>query len=1063
MSSTHRSSILHALLAAALLGGSSAAALSGHTTDQTDPDPPASSTREVRIDGRSLGGFVLPVLPIPHDLRISAQRTVEWTVDDTKRLLLSGDVTIEIGSYDFRSSSAVVWINRLPTADGLVTQFAAWFPSVSEPTRRAGLGASGRDVLITSCLDGEVKLSTVILEPGPIRSREVAEGEKRLARYLRRTLATPAPSLNRRPDILVPDLPPEPVLEPGGTLVRKAVVEPLVGPDSVTLPNANQSEPDIFNPKGLVSFSADEIVVEEDRDAIAVVGSVVIDYDGSNSADDLRRLSLVAERGVVFLTPGTIRDLREGAATVPAESIEGIYLEGGVRATDGEYTLRGSSVYYDLPLNQAVIMDAVLRTYTRQGRRLPVYARADEMRQIASEQWTASRATVSTSEFFTPHLSIGLERVTVTEGYRGPSGMDEETTWIQGRGLTLKAGTIPFFYLPTFEGTVEQIPLQDIRIGYQEDKGVGISTRWNAWTLLGLERIDGVDAEISLDGWIERGPAAGLDLELSDLGGVSGSGRFDAYGLYDLGGTDRTAAGRNVDIDRGMRGQIVGEYRATLSADLYLEAQLAYLSDETWASAWRERDFKSRREYESSIYLDYSPDNTSLSFLVKTDLDDFLSNSYMLASRPYFVEKYPEIDYDREGDDIENVVTWSSRWNFSSMSLDPTAGTSDSLGVRLPAFAVGFDGTNGDTSIDGQYLGAGYNEQTVNRFHTRQELSIPIDGEGWTIAPFVFGRFDGYLQGDDELYRTQQGIEAEQAMYRVMLGGGARASTQFQTIDNSARSDLFDIHRLRHILEPNTTLWYGWADRPTGSVPVYDQRIEGATGGTAAQVGMRQTLQTQRGGVGNRRSVDVLVLDYGAVINDPTDDFQRPDLRNAAGRQNYYAWAQSPYPQFYRWEPELSQWGTHAYGSAIWQVSSSLTLATNGLFNWETRDVYDYSDPSNPVLRSMAGLLRGSTGVQFTHNPDTSSYLEYRYLGASRDELLQAGLLYRIGRLYQVGISPQYDLRRDEFRAVSGTIRRKLPDFDFSLSVGYDLIRDQTVFGMSLRVPPQPGVGFPTY
>ena len=1063
MPGINRSSIVHAAIAAVLFGGSSGTfAVSGGVPSK-DVDPPASKTTEVQIDGRSLGGFVLPVLPVPHDLRISAEQTFEWTVDDTKRLFLKGDVTIEIGSYDFRSASAVVWINRLPTADGLVTQFAAWFPSVSEPTRRAGMGASGRDVLITSCLDGEVKLSTVVLDQGPTRSQEVATGEKRLARYLRRLLAKPTPKLTRRPDILVPDLPPKPILQPGGRLVREASTEPLVGPESVSLPTANQAAPNIFDPQGMVSFSANEIVVEENRDAIAVVGSVVIDYDGSNAADDLRRLSLVAERGVVFLTSGTVRGLREGTATVPAESIEGIYLEGGVRATDGDYTLRGSSVYYDLTRNQAVIMDAVLRTYTRQGRRVPVYARADEMRQIASEQWIASRATVSTSEFFTPHLSIGLERVTVTEGYRGPSGQDEETTWIKGRGLTLKAGTIPFFYLPSFEGAADQTPLRDVRIGYQEDKGIGISTRWNAYSLLGLERIPGVDAEISLDGWIERGPAAGLDLGLSNLGGISGQGRFDAYGLYDLGGVDRTASGRNVTIDQGMRGQVVGEYRATLSADLYLEAQLAYLSDETWASAWRQGDFQARREYESSLYLDYSPDNTSLSVLVKGEINDFLSNSYMLASRPYFVEKYPEIDYDREGDDIENVVTWSSRFNFSSMSLNPTAGTANSLGIRLPAFAVGFDGTNGNTSINGQYLDAGYNEQTVNRFHTRQELAVPIDGEGWTITPFVFGRFDGYLQGKDELYRTQQGIDADQAKYRVMLGGGTRASMQFQTVDNKARSDLFDIHRLRHILEPNTTLWYGWSDRPTGSVPIYDQRIEGATGGTAAQVGMRQTLQTQRGGVGNRRSVDMLVLDYGAVFNDPTDDFQRNDLRNAAGQQNFYAWAQSPYPQFYRWEPELSQWGTHAYGSAIWQVSSSLTLATNGLFNWEAREVYDYSDPSNPVLRSMAGLLRGSAGAQFTHNPDTSSYIEYRYLAASQDELLQAGVLYRIGRLYQIGISPQYDLRRDEFRAVSGTIQRKLPDFDFSLSIGYDLIRDQTVFGMGLRVPPQPGVGFPTY
>ncbi|MCP4836195.1 MAG: hypothetical protein GY895_15685 [Phycisphaera sp.] len=1053
-----RSSIVLLAIAVIFGGGSWSTSVSGGSTAIDDADPP-SETREIPIDGRSLGGFVLPVLPVPHDLRMSAERAAEWTVDDTKRLLLRGDVTIEIGSYDFRSEVAVVWINRLPTSDGLVTQFAAWFPSVSEPTRRAGLGASGRDVLITSTLSGEVKLSAVVLEQGPVRSGDVASGEKRLTRYLRRLQATPLPELTRRPDILVPDLPQKPELVPGGTITRTSAPPALIGPDSVSLPLSDKGDPNIFDPRGLVSFSADEVVIEEDRDAIAVVGSVVIDYDGTNAADDLRRLSLVAERGVVFLRSGTVQGLREGAATVQAEAIEGIYLEGGVRATDGQYTVRGSNIYYDLPRNQAVIMDAVLRTYAREGSRLPIYARADEMRQVASDQWKAERATVSTSEFFTPHLSIGLERVTVTEGYRGSSGEGEETTWIKGRGLTLRAGRIPFFYLPNFEGSADQIPLRDIRIGYQEDKGVGVSTRWDAYGLLGLEPIEGVRAEARLDGWIERGPAAGLMLDLDDLGDISGRGRLDAYGLYDLGGVDRTQAGRNVDIDEGMRGQVVGEYRATLSADLYLEAQLAYLSDETWATSWRESDYSQRREYESSLYLDYSPDNTSLSILVRGEANDFLSNSYTLASRPYFVEKYPELDYDREADDIADIVTWSSRWNFASMSLRPTSGTANSLGVRLPAFAV----LDGNTAVAEKYYGVGYTNETVNRFHTRQELAVPIDGDGWTIAPFVFGRFDGYLQGNYDLYRAEQNIEVDQPDYRVMLGGGARASAQFQTVDNDARSDLLDIHRIRHILEPNATLWYGWSDRPTGSVPIYDQRIEGATGGTAAQVGLRQTLQTQRGGVGNRRSVDMLVLDYGVVFNDPTDDFQRVGLANAKRDPNLYAWAQSPYPQFYRWEPELSQWGTHAYGGGLWQVSSSLTLAANGLFNWEKREVYDYSDPSNRTIRSMSGLLRGSVGAEFTHNPDTSSYIEYRYLGATNDELLQVGLQYRIGRLYQLGVTPQYDLRRSEFRTVNATLRRKLPDFDFSLSVGYNLIRDQTVFSMGLRIPPQPGVGFPTY
>jgi hypothetical protein len=289
-----------------------------------------------------------------------------------------------------------------------------------------------------------------------------------------------------------------------------------------------------------------------------------------------------------------------------------------------------------------------------------------------------------------------------------------------------------------------------------------------------------------------------------------------------------------------------------------------------------------------------------------------------------------------------------------------------------------------------------------------------------------------------------------------------RASAQFQTVDDRARSDTFDIHRLRHILEPNATLWWGWDDRPDGWAPIYDQRVEGASGGTVAQLGMRQTLQTQRGGVGNRRSVDMVVLDYGVVVNDGADDFQATNLYTPAGLPNRYAWAQSPYPSFYRWEPELSQWGSHGYVSGLWRMSSALTLAADGLFGWEPREVWDLSGDV-PVLREMNGLLRGSVGVEMEHNPDSSSFIEYRYLGASNDELLQAGLLYRIGRLYRVGVSPQYDLRRDEFRSVTASIRRTLPDFDLSGTIGYDLVRDQTIFGVRLSMPPQPGVGFPTY
>ncbi|MDG1360020.1 MAG: hypothetical protein P8P71_06230 [Phycisphaerales bacterium] len=1043
-----------AIALASLLAGSASASTSP-AIDRDDELGPA--TRRVAIDGSSLGGFVLPILPVQHDLEIDAKKATRWSVDDTQRLVLEGDVEIVLGTYAFRADLALVWINRLPTKDGLVTQAAFWFPEVSEPTRRAGLGASGRDVLVTATIDGKVALRTILLEDGPIRNTSVARGEQRLARYLRTLAAPPLPKLGKRLDVQVPPKAPKPVLEPGGRIVRETPTSNQLDPTEIELPVQGGGDLPIFDPRGLVSFNADETVVDEDRDAIIVLGSVVIDYDGTNTGEDLRRLSLVSDRGVVFLVPGTIKGLREGTATVEAESITGIFLEGAVRASDGDYTMRGSSIYYDLPRNRATIMDAVLRTYSRRGRNLPVYARAEEMRQLSTDQWTADRATISTSEFFTPHLSIGLERVTVTER---PDAEGSTTTWVKGDGLTMNAGGIPFFYWPGFEGTADEPPLKGVRSGFEKDKGFEIGTTWDLFRMLGIAEPDWVAADLLIDGFLDRGPAVGLDLDLSGIGGVSGYGAFDLYGLYDFGGTDRTSAGEDVEIAQGLRGQAVGEYRAVLSADLYLEAQLSYLSDQTWATSWREREYDSRREYETSFYFDYSPDNTSLSLLAKTKINDFLSNGWLIASQPYQVEKMPEILYDREGDDILETVTWSSTYGFSSMRLSPTAGSAASLGVESDNFAT----TDADASVASLYEGAGYNDDVVQRFHTRQEFTLPISGEGWNVSPFVFGRFTGYLDGNWEEYREQSGVDTDLDEYRVMLGGGARASTRFVEVDNTARSEFFDVHRLRHIIEPNSTLWWGWDSLPDGAFPLYDQRIEGATGGTVAQIGARHTLQTQRGGPGNRESVDLLAMNYGAVFNDGADDFQRDDLIRPGGAYNAYAWAQSPYPQFFSWEPELSQWGTHGYASGVWQVSSSLAFAGSGLFAWEPREVIDVRDGiASPQSRTINGILRGSVGFEMSHAPDTSSFIEYRYLAATLDELLQVGLRYRVGRLYQFAVSPQYDLKRDEFRAATASIVRKTPDFDFTLTVGYDLIRDETTFGVRLAVPQTPGIGFPAY
>lgn len=995
-------------------------------------------------DGSTLGGFVLPTKPLDVRCSLSANRGWTWKQDDTQRLFLEGDVRVKVGGYSFSARRAVVWINRLPMGASLATQIAVWFERADEPTRRAGLGASGKDLLVTATVSGATELALLVTEdrlPGErvgaepsdaARERRafVKSGEVRLARYLRgleaRIEAGTQP-LSTLPVVDQVRPRPDPMPVPGGTIVVPAR-EAAASATSPARPEKKQSAP-LFEATGTVSFSADSIAIEERADRIAVQGMVEIEYVASTETAE-RSLQLSAERGVIFLKRGTLKDLKGGSRSLDSTAVEGIYLEGAVQASDGEYALRGARVYYDLKENRAAIVDAVLRTYDRNRRDLPIYVRAAELRQVAADEWAAERASVSTSEFFTPHLAIGVDRVTVTKQPADAGG----GVFVDARGAALEVGGTRLVPLPGYSGPVERVPLRSIEMGYEDDRGLEIGTSWDLAALLGRPQVRGVDSELEVDGYTERGMGIGTTWRLSE---EFGKGVIDLYSLYDTGGRDRTSSGEFVEQDEGFRGIVDADWRAALDSTLTLRTQLAYISDETFVSAWRQQAFNQRREYESSVDLVNTSDNTSLSLYAKHDLNDFISNSYLLASRGYTVDKLPEFAYHRVGDEPLEGVTWTQQWSAAAMSLRPTTGTPESLGVPVGAWGGAIAPTG---SIDDAYAAAGYDDGSVARFDTRHELSIPLASAAVTVTPFVSGEFTGYV--GDALETYDAGVES----LRMQAGGGVRSSMRFVRVDDSAQSRLLDVNRLRHIVEPYSTLWYGWDSNDPGELPVYDQSYEGTSAGIAVNLGVRQTLQTQRGGAGAWRSVDWVKMDLGVVLNDEGDDFT-PEPVDPLNPFSSLRWAQSPIPAFYSFRPELSQWGSHAYGASTWQLSDALTLGGTATYVFDDRDFV--TDPGT-VLPNLA---RASLGLEMRHNPVTSTYIEYRYVAPTSTELLQVGVLYEVGKRYLLSLSPQYDLEAGEFRAVSGSVTRTFPDFDLNADAGYDLVQDQTFVGVSLSIP----------
>ncbi len=957
----------------------------------------------IPVTGDRLSGFVLPVEPVAGDIRLHALRAWGWTVDDTKRLLLQSEVRVRIGTHRFTAEEVVVWINRVPSERGLINQIALYFPRLENPGERAGMGVSGDDVLVTGSARGSVELNVALLHDRPPPAGDVIRrAERRLAAHLER-LRTDPPPLADRPRFDRPPPRTMPAPQPGQP-VEPLALEPAETDQETT---AGTGLP-LFSPSGTIWFSWDDLNVTTgvDENVITATGGIVAQYlaelVAGQDTGEFSRLTLSAQRAVVFTDPGPIDELLTGRLGV--ESIRGIYLEGNVVATadDDRYTVRAPHIYYDLRTNQAIMLQAVLRTYNRQYG-IPIYARAEEMRQIAADQWTSRRATVSTSEFFTPHLAVGAGRVTVTQRPRSGGGAAEagdSTLFVESRHNTLEMVGVPVLYWPRFAGTVEDVPLRSFEVGANDTEGVRILTEWNAFALLGVEAPAGVEAIVELDGYTKRGPATGLDLSY-DLASALGS--VDLYYLHD-DGVDRTSSGLNVVPEKTNRGVALWDHRQPLSAFWDFQSQLSWISDPTFITSWRERDYYNRREYETMAAVLYERNNVAFSALLKYNLNDFISNSYLLASRAYQVQRMPELGYRRFGDALFNdVVTYSSETRLGRVKFDFESGTPNELGVRAAAFGVG-----PNDSISAAFVAAGFPTEWVSRFDTRHELAVPLALGPVNVVPFAVGRLTFYSEDFDS-------FSSESGDSRWFGSVGVRMNTQFSRVDNSVENRLLDLHRLRTIIEPRITAWYGATNIPQGALPVYDQDVEAIGGASAVEFGLTTTIQTQRGGPGRWRSVDVLTVNASAVIN--SEDANR----------------QSPTPQFFEYRPEYSLFGDHIFASAVWELSDHLSVVGQG--------TYDLDNDT---------LARGSIGTEMQHTPQLSTFIEYRVIEASDNELLGISWQYQLSPKYLIALRPQWDFVAEDFRAIGLLVTRRFPDFSVSFTVRRDEISNETTIGASL-------------
>ncbi len=1017
------------------------------------------------ITGHDFAGLRLPLAPVSGPITFKANRAWTWMDDErptfggavdapVHRLVLEGDVRIRLGFYEFASSRAVVWVQHVDNApDGKnVQQVFLYLDRAETPDADAATSFFAQRLPVRAVIDqtGDVELTCDVVNPGRPGLPLVAEGEAALAKSLRNWLSPPE----------------EPEEAPAPSGLAEAPPPGVIQ----GLPPVERFEP-IFAKSGILTISPGNItlVSGEKENSVVVSGGVVVQYSDLGRSRSLR---LNAQRAVIFLPPGKLGDL----GRLDVKDVRGIYLEGDVVATDGKYTLRGPRVYYDVQRNRAMVIDAVFWTY-ESHRGLPFYLRAETIRQESGTEFVASRARITSTAFFDPELSVGASSLTIKRVPReeapssggsagsgeggglfagqdagpfgrqgggesgfasggpveaglsarglieGPSTSGDLRNIITAEDITLRAAGVPFLYWPTFEGDPEQIPLRDVRVENSSGSGAALKTTWNAYGLLGIARKPGLDADVMLDAYFERGIAIGTKLDWREF---DRRGSAFAYVVpYDTG-TDLYAPGTKKDRDGETRGIVYADQVEKIDENWRLYLEGAYISDESFVDAFFENQGRTRREFTNRANLRYRDDNSYFAVEAKGNANDFIANEYLLQTPGYVTSRTPEATYIRLFDDpignddpeIPGPILWTQEYRAGRLELQFDEPHADERGFNNDSLAQRAFGIGKTQAIADRLRSQGYFEDGIFRADTRQELDMPLQVGEVNITPYTVGRVTTW---DNDFYEFSPN---EGDNVRFWYGAGTRVSTTLQRVDESVDSRLFDLHRMRHIITPYGNVWQSGTNVDRVDLPVYDEGVEGVAEGGIASFGIDQTWQTQRGRAGKWHSVDVFKFDAGYTNSSRDSD------------------RESPIGRFIDYRPELSNTGNFFTLDGVWQVSDALALSGSS--------VYD-TDASQQA--------RSSVGAVVQHYPDFSSFVELRSLNAEDSTHLDFGQAYKLSQKYRVAWVGSYETNVGEFSDISFEVQRSFPTAEFGVGLSYNNITSETSFGFVFRPAAAKGQG----
>jgi hypothetical protein len=917
-------------------------------------------------------GPLLPDAISQHGIVMRGRYARQWKQSDgTLVLVFSGGFQLDFGPRRLNADDAVVWIaSRAASADTLKHyELTVYLAGRARVLETAGTTIEDEFLLVSN-----LRTSGALTKLHDSHSPEIMENSRfyqqaladrqRVERGLGPATDARRPVAVARPDEDgLPDRPPrvltydfgnvEPAETPTGEIaqvVTNGVYFAQTGGPSVPV----------------LEIRADNAVVFTASDgAPPLIGSV--GEDASDARAGQGRTGAPSEP-VPKPTRGAMGELAK-----VQQAILAVYLEGDVVLTLDNRFVRASRLYYDFERDRALILDGVLRS-DLPDRDVPLYIRADEIRQLSAREFSARNARVGTSEFYTPHYHVGAERVYVqdrseldshgrTKGaVAGTYELENTTLNIDGR---------PIAWWPYSQGDYQssETMIRSVRIGHNDDFGTQLATRWYLFNLLGAATPVGYDATLRADYLSKRGPGIGVD---ADYQRPTYFGKWRGYYIHDEG-EDNLGPLRDDTPDTENRGRILWRHRHYLPNDWEATLELAYISDPSFLEEYEKGEWFEEKDQETVIYLKRAKEVDAITLLANWRLLDFVTQT----------EHLPEVAYRRIGDTFASpaVMYHESRAGWVRYQPDDR---------RF------FDERRFNN--DGQ-------TESLFRADVRQEAEIPIKLPGFNIVPF------GSARGS---FWEHQPL-ASGSLWRGFGLYGVRGSGYFGRVFDDVQSDLLDINRIRHIVQPYFAAWWAHSNARSETITPFTEGIETIDDFYGGLIGVRQTWQTKRGAGEKQRTADLAVLTLEAGF---FGDNEQDEPSNG-------------YVNFMR--PEDSRARNYISGDLVYRLSDTTSLLYD--FNVDTNDwTFDRHNFSIAVERLPR--LAYVVGWRFAHDIDTN--------------LVGGGYNYRLNEKHLTAMRVWYDADNGRLGEMTFSYIRKLPRWYFGVTVEVDRVFDDVSFGVSM-------------